>query len=103
MRRLVEELWQAFLAYLGGGKEQDQATLNDKLRQVAQILEKTRGPFVGADYVCATDVRLAPRLRHILVALPGLKVHSYPALHRPSLCIFRALNVPPKGALARVV
>lgn len=74
--RLVEELWQAFLAYLGGGKEQDKATLNDKLKQVSQVLESTRGPFLGADYVCAADVRLAPRLRHILVALPGLQVCS---------------------------
>jgi hypothetical protein len=76
MARITEELWQAFLACLGSDEEKDQAKLNDKLVEVAHILEDTRGPFVGADYVSATDVKLTPRLRHILVALPGLKVAS---------------------------
>eukprot|EP00884_Botryococcus_braunii_P020864 jgi/Botrbrau1/7461/Bobra.0083s0026.1 len=83
--RLTEELWQAFLAYLGSGSEQEQSKLNEKLTEVAHILEETRGPYIGADYVSATDVKLAPRLRHILIALPSLKDWSLPEKGAPAI------------------
>ncbi len=64
----------------GSGGEEAKSAIVEKLKETTKVVQNTRGPFVGADYVSVTDLALAPRLRHIFVALPAIAV-SVPGFH----------------------
>lgn len=87
--RDVDGLWKSFQDVLSGsGGEDAKSSLVDKLKETTKVIQNTRGPFVGADYVSRTDLALAPRLRHTLVALPAIAV----SLWTSCLGVMSAIN-----------
>lgn len=78
MHRDEDGLWYAFLDYLrtpAGSDELAMQELQRRLRAVKERLTgREAGPYLQGTDISAQDMCLAPRLHHILTALPYLKV-----------------------------
>ena len=83
LHRDVDGLWYAFLDYLGSPAGSDDLAMQELQRRLSAVKErltaKGGGPYLQGTDISAQDMCLAPRLHHILTALPYLKVeqHTY--------------------------
>ena len=78
----MDRLWYSFLDYLASPAGSDEAAMQELERRLQAIKEhltaRGAGPYLQGADVSAQDMCLAPRLHHILTALPYLKVCADP-------------------------
>ena len=78
MHRDVDGLWYAFLDYLRSPAGSDELAMQELQRRLSAVKERLigreGGPYLQGPNISAQDMCLAPRLHHILTALPYLKV-----------------------------
>ena len=74
----MDGLWYSFLDYLASPAGSDGAAMQELERRLRAIKEhlsaRGAGPYLQGADISAQDMCLAPRLHHILTALPFLKV-----------------------------
>ena len=74
----MDGLWYSFLDYLASPAGSDGAAMQELERRLRAIKEhlsaRGAGPYLQGADISAQDMCLAPRLHHILTALPYLKV-----------------------------
>lgn len=82
IRRDVDGLWYAFLDYLRAPAGSDELAMRELERRLRAIKDHVSarggGPYLQGTDISAQDLCLAPRLHHILTALPHLKVAAHP-------------------------
>jgi hypothetical protein len=67
----------------GEEEEEKKGPLLSQIREINDFLEDKGTPYIGGDDVCATDLKLGPQLKHIVVGGKQIKVSvlSWTALH----------------------
>ncbi len=79
LHRDVDGLWYAFLDYLRSPAGKDELAMQELQRRLSAVKERLSaqggGPYLQGEDISAQDMCLAPRLHHILTALPYLKVY----------------------------
>ena len=80
LHRDVDGLWYAFLDYLRSPAGSDKLAMQELQRRLRAVKERLSaqegGPYLQGVDISAQDMCLAPRLHHILTALPYLKVYT---------------------------
>lgn len=58
----------------GADEDKKKDALYQELKGVNDYLEKSGKPFFGGDDVCATDLSMAPKIKHIKIGADEVKV-----------------------------
>lgn len=59
----------------GNDEDKKKDALYQELKAVNDHLEKSGKPYFGGDDVCATDLSMAPKIKHIKIGADEIKVH----------------------------
>lgn len=59
----------------GEDEDKKKKALIAELQSVNDHLEKSGKPYFGGDDVCATDLSMAPKIKHIKIGADEVKVH----------------------------
>lgn len=73
----ASKLFPAFVALLkadGADEAEKEAALLAELQGLADALKASGGPYIGGASPNATDMSVAPKVHHMLLALEGIKV-----------------------------
>ena len=62
----------------GDDEEKKKDALYQELKSVNDHLEKSGKPYFGGDDICATDLSMAPKIKHIKIGADEVKVCNYP-------------------------
>ena len=88
----MDGLWYAFLDYLRSPAGSDELAMQELQRRLSAVKERLSaqgcGPYLQGADISAQDMCLAPRLYHILTALPYLKVHLFRGLVIRRPCVW---------------
>jgi glutathione S-transferase len=76
------ELFPKFMEFVSSkpGKDEDEKkqALVTELRSIDEYLANSGKPYIGGDDVCATDLRLAPQLKHVRIGSDEIKGWQVP-------------------------
>lgn len=64
------------LSQPGNDEDKKKDALLQELKAVNDHLEKSGKPYFGGDDVCATDLSMAPKIKHIKIGADEIKVCS---------------------------
>ena len=71
-------IFSAFVKYFTGADDTEtKKVLLEELQALNETLE-SQGPYIGGGEICATDLALAPKLRHMKVACKHYKDFEVP-------------------------
>lgn len=76
----ASKLFPAFVAFFkaaGADEAEKEATLLAELQGLADALKASGGPFIGGASPNATDMSVAPKVHHMMLALEGIKVRVH--------------------------
>lgn len=61
----------------GDDEDKKKDALYQELKSVNDHLEKSGKPYFGGDDICATDLSMAPKIKHIKIGADEVKVCSH--------------------------
>lgn len=74
----ASDLFPSFMEFVkskrGPEEEEKKAALLSQFREINDFLEEKGTPYIGGNDVCATDLKLGPQLKHIVVGGKQIKV-----------------------------